>query len=131
MSAVGSGLQPTSRTVKGPSRGSRPKRRGMERGKVMATYVSLIHLTDQGIRNIKDTTKRAKAFVAAAEKAGVKVKELLWTQGTYDLVTITEAADEKAATAVLLAVGAQGNVRSETLRAFTSAEMDAILAKLP
>jgi len=97
----------------------------------VATYVSLIHLTDQGIRNIKDTTTRAKAFVAAAEKAGVKVRELFWTQGSCDLITITEAADEMAATAVLLAVGAQGNVRSETLRAFTSAEMDKILAKLP
>jgi uncharacterized protein with GYD domain len=97
----------------------------------MATYVSLIHLTDQGIRNIKDTTKRAKQFIAAAEKAGVKVRELFWTQGSCDLITITEAADEMAATAVLLAVGAQGNVRSETLRAYTSAEMDKILAKLP
>jgi uncharacterized protein with GYD domain len=97
----------------------------------MATYVSLIHLTDQGIRNIKDTTKRAKAFVAAAETAGVKVRELFWTQGSCDLITITEAANEMAATAVLLAVGAQGNVRSETLRASTSAEMDEILAKLP
>jgi uncharacterized protein with GYD domain len=97
----------------------------------MATYVSLIHLTDQGMHNVKDTTKRAKAFVAMAEKAGVKVKELLWTQGRCDLVIVTEAADEAAATAVLLAVGAMGNVRSETLRAFTSAEMDKILAKLP
>jgi len=97
----------------------------------MAMYVSLIRLTDQGMRSIKDTTKRGKAFVAAAEKAGVKVREILWTQGRYDLVTITEAKSEEAATAVLLSVGALGNVRSETLRAFTSAEMDGILAKLP
>jgi uncharacterized protein with GYD domain len=97
----------------------------------MPTYVSLIHLTDQGIRNVKDTTKRAKAFVAMAEKAGVKVREMFWTQGSLDLITIMEAADEAAVTAVLLGVGAQGNVRSETLRAFTSAEMDKILARLP
>ena len=97
----------------------------------MAMYVSLIRLTDQGMRSIKDTTKRGKAFVAAAEKAGVKVREILWTQGRYDLVTITEAKSEAAATAVLLSVGALGNVRSETLRAFTSAEMDGILAQLP
>lgn len=97
----------------------------------MATFVSLIHFTDQGIRNIKDTTKRAKGFVAAAEKAGVKVRELFWTQGSCDLISITESADEAAATALLLGLGAQGNIRSETLRAFTSAEMDKILAKLP
>jgi uncharacterized protein with GYD domain len=96
----------------------------------MPTYVSLIHLTDQGIRNVKDTTKRGKAFVAMAGKAGVKVRELLWTQGSCDLISIMEAADEAAVTAVLLSVGAQGNVRSETLRAFTSAEMDKILARL-
>jgi uncharacterized protein with GYD domain len=97
----------------------------------MPTYVSLIHFTDQGIRNVKDTTKRGKAFVAMAEKAGVKVRELLWTQGSCDLISIMDAADEAAVTAVLLGVGAQGNVRSETLRAFTSAEMDKILARLP
>lgn len=97
----------------------------------MATYVSLIRFTDQGIRNVKETTKRAKDFVAAAEKAGVKVRELFWTQGSCDLISITESADEAAATALLLGIGAQGYIRSETLRAFTSAEMDKILAKLP
>ncbi len=97
----------------------------------MATFVSLIRFTDQGVRNIKETTKRAKEFVAAAEKVGVKVRELFWTQGSCDLISITESADEAAATALLLGIGAQGYIRSETLRAFTSAEMDKILAKLP
>jgi uncharacterized protein with GYD domain len=97
----------------------------------MATNVSLIDFTDQGIRNIKETTKRAKDFVAAAERAGVKVRELFWTQGSCDLISITESADEAAATALLLGIGAQGYIRSETLSAFTSAEMEKILAKLP
>ncbi|MCJ7678855.1 MAG: GYD domain-containing protein [Anaerolineales bacterium] len=97
----------------------------------MATYVSLVHLTDQGIRNVKETTKRAKAFVEMARKAGVKVRDIYWTQGRFDLITITEAADEEAATALLLALGAMGNTRTETLRAHTAEEMDKILARIP
>ena len=96
----------------------------------MATYVSLVHFTDQGIRTIKDTTKRAKAFIEMAGKAGVKVRNIYWTQGRFDLITITEAADEDAATAVLLGLGAMGNIRTETMRAHTAEEMDKILARM-
>jgi uncharacterized protein with GYD domain len=97
----------------------------------MATYVSLVHLTDQGIRGIKDTTKRAKAFIEMARKAGVKVRDLYWTQGRCDLITITEAANEEAATALLLTLGAMGNTRTETMRAYSAEEMDKILARIP
>lgn len=97
----------------------------------MATYVSLVHFTDQGIRNIKETTKRAKMFIEMARKAGVKVRDLYWTQGRFDLVTITETPDEEAATALLLGVGAMGNIRTETMRAHSAEEMDKILAKMP
>jgi len=97
----------------------------------MATYVSLVHFTDQGIRNIKETTKRAKMFVELAQKAGVKVRDLYWTQGRFDLITITETPDEGAATALLLSVGALGNIRTETMRAHTAEEMDKILARMP
>ena len=96
----------------------------------MATYVSLVHFTDQGIRTIKETTKRAKMFVEMARKAGVKVKDLYWTQGRFDLITITEATEEEAATALLLGLGAMGNIRTETLRAHTAEEMDKILARI-
>jgi len=97
----------------------------------MATFIMLGNFTDQGVRNVKETTKRAEAFKAMAQKAGVTVKELYYTLGQYDLVSIVEASDEQTATAVLLSVGALGNVRSQTLRAFPSAEMDKILAKMP
>jgi uncharacterized protein with GYD domain len=97
----------------------------------MPTYVSLLHFTDQGIRNIKETTKRAKMFIEMARKAGVKVRDLYWTQGRYDLITITETPDEEAATALLLSVGAMGNIRTETMRAHSAEEMDKILARMP
>jgi len=96
----------------------------------MATFITLGNFTDQGIRNIKDTVKRAEAFRAAAEKIGVKVKELYYTLGQYDLVTIVEAPDEQTATALLLSVGALGNIRSQTLRAFPQEEMGKIIAKV-
>ncbi|MGD0188282.1 MAG: GYD domain-containing protein [Roseiarcus sp.] len=96
----------------------------------MPSYVTLSKFTDQGIRDIKDTTKRAEAFKKAATNAGLAVKEILWTQGQYDLVTIIEAPNEVAAAALGLSVAKLGNIRSETLRAFTAAEMERILDKL-
>jgi uncharacterized protein with GYD domain len=97
----------------------------------MATYIALCNFTDQGIRNIKETTHRAEMVEAAGRKAGVTVKSILWTLGSYDLVAQFEAADEAAITAFGLAIGMQGNVRTQTMRAFTRDEMNAILAKLP
>jgi uncharacterized protein with GYD domain len=97
----------------------------------MATFIMLGNFTDQGIRNVKQTTKRAEAFKAMAQKAGVTVKELYYTLGQYDLVSIVDAPDEQTATAVLLSAGALGNIRSQTLRAFSITEMDKVLAKMP
>ncbi|HXR56523.1 MAG TPA: GYD domain-containing protein [Casimicrobiaceae bacterium] len=96
----------------------------------MATYIVLSKFTDQGIRTVKDTTKRAEKLKTAVKKMGVTMTDIRWTIGRYDLVVTFDAPDDAAMTAVCLAIGAQGNVRSETLRAFTSAEMDAILAKV-
>jgi uncharacterized protein with GYD domain len=96
----------------------------------MATFIMLGNFTDQGIRNVKDTTKRADAFKAMAQKAGGTVKELYYTMGQYDIVAILEAADEQTATALLLSTGLLGNVRSQTLRAFTKEEMSKVIAKM-
>ena len=97
----------------------------------MLTYIVLGSFTDQGLRTIKDTTKRADAAKEMAARFGVKMREIYWTQGQYDLVTICEADDEAAISAFGLAIGAAGNVRFQTLRAFTKDEMNGILAKLP
>ena len=96
----------------------------------MPTYITLSNFTHQGIQNIKDTTKRADAFKTAAEKAGCTVKEIYWTQGQYDAITILEAPDDASATAVLMSLGKLGNVRTQTLRAFTAAELAPILDKV-
>jgi uncharacterized protein with GYD domain len=96
----------------------------------MPTYVTLSNFTDQGLRNIKDTVKRSEAFRKAAKESGVTIKDILWTQGQYDLITIMEVADEGAANALALNIAKMGNVRGQTLRAFTAAEMEKTLEKV-
>ena len=96
----------------------------------MATYVVLANFTDQGVRSAKDSPKRAEAFRKMAETFGVTVKELFWTQGRYDIVTILDAPDEFSATALNLNLSALGNVRTESLRAFSAAEMTTIVGKM-
>jgi len=96
----------------------------------MATFIVLGNFTEQGIRNIKESPKRSEAFKAMAAKAGVKVKEIYWTLGHYDIVTVTEAPDVATATALGLAIASQGNVRTETLTAFSAEEFGKILGKM-
>jgi uncharacterized protein with GYD domain len=96
----------------------------------MATYIMLASFTDQGIRNVKDTTKRADAFKELAKGSGATVKDMYWTLGQYDIVAIADAPDDTVMTALGLALGKSGNVRTQTLRAFSQADMDAILAKV-
>lgn len=97
----------------------------------MATFISLLEFTDQGIRNVKETAKRAEAFKAMAKKGGVTVKEIYWTMGAYDVVLIVDAPDDETATAVIMSLGALGNVRTQTLRAFSAEEMNRIITKMP
>jgi uncharacterized protein with GYD domain len=95
----------------------------------MPTYVSLIHWTDQGIKNYKDTTTRAADFSKLVESSGGRVRELLWTVGEYDLVTVVDFPDDETSTAALLQVGSLGSIRSNTLRAFNAEEMGAIIRR--
>jgi uncharacterized protein with GYD domain len=93
-------------------------------------YVSLIQFTDQGIRNIKDTTKRYKAAMAEAEKMGMQIVQPLWTMGAYDVVVLLEAPDDETMSAFTLKIGSMGSVKTHTMRAFTTDEMEKILAKI-
>ncbi|MEW9584698.1 GYD domain-containing protein [Paraburkholderia sp. DGU8] len=97
----------------------------------MATYISLWNFTDQGIRTVKDTTKRADIVKETAQKAGVTVKDIYWTLGAYDGVSLFEAPNDEAIAALGLAVGALGSVRTQIMRAFSLDEMNGVLGKLP
>ena len=97
----------------------------------MATFITTLHFTEQGIKAVRDTCDRAAAFKAAAEKLGVKVTGIYWTRGACDGVIVCEAPDEETLTAALLHLGSLGNIRTQTARAFDAAEMQQILGRLP
>ena len=97
----------------------------------MATFITTMQFTEQGIKAVRDTCNRAAAFKAAAEKMGVKVTGIYWTLGAFDGVLVCEAPDEETATAALLHIGSLGNVRTQTARAYDAAEMQKILGRLP
>lgn len=96
----------------------------------MQTYIALARFTDQGMRNVKDTVKRADAAREMASKFGVKMDDIWWTLGDYDIVVRCTAKDEASVTAFSLALASGGNVRFQTLRAMTRDEMTAVLGKL-
>ena len=98
---------------------------------MMATFITTLHFTEQGLKAVRDTCERAAAFKAAAEQLGVKVTGQYWTLGAFDGVIVCEAPDEATATAALLHLGALGNLRTQTARAFDTAEMQKILGLLP
>jgi uncharacterized protein with GYD domain len=95
----------------------------------MPTFITLTKFTDQGIKNVKDSPERLQAFKAAAEKLGLKVKDVWYTVGAYDLVVISEGTGE-ALTASLLKTAMAGNVRSETMSGFSPDEFKKILANI-
>jgi uncharacterized protein with GYD domain len=93
----------------------------------MATFITTIRFTQQGMANIQDTCRRATAVKAAARKLGAKITDIYWTMGRYDGLLIFEAPDEETATTLMLQLGTKGNVHTQTSRAFTMAEMEKIL----
>ena len=96
----------------------------------MGTYIALSSFTDQGIRSVKDTTKRAAAVQEVAKKFGANMNQIYWTLGKYDLVTVIDAPNDESATAFALSIAGAGNVRMQTLRAFNKDEMNGILGKM-
>lgn len=97
----------------------------------MAKYVVLINWTDQGVRNAKDTVQRARAARQAFEGMGVRMVDISWTLGQYDVIVTLEAADDETVARAGLALALKGNLHSTTLRAFTETEMENILKGLP
>ncbi len=95
----------------------------------MATYISLMNFTEQGIKDYRDTVNRAEMATKAVEQLGGTVKETYWTVGPYDLVAVGEFPDDETGMAYLLQLGGLGNLRTTTLRAFNKDEMRGILDK--
>ena len=97
----------------------------------MATYITSLHFTEQGVKAVRDTCGRASSFKATAKKMGAKVIAQYWTLGQFDGMLIYEAPDDETATALMLHLGSLDNVHTTTMRAFVASEMEAVMAKLP
>ena len=97
----------------------------------MPTYISLVRFTDKGIQAVKETTQRVTDWAAKVKSMGVSVKDMYWTLGRYDQVCVFEAPNDETAASVLLAADMLGNIRTQTMRAFTRSEMKTILDKTP
>jgi uncharacterized protein with GYD domain len=97
----------------------------------MATYITLLRYTQQGITTIKDSPKRVDAARKAYQALGAELKAVYLVMGRYDLVALVEAPDDTTAAKAALALGSKGNVSSETLRAFSEDEFRSIVAGLP
>ena len=97
----------------------------------MATFITTIKFTDQGEKNIQETTKRATSFKAVAKKMGVKVTAQYWMLGQFDGLLIYEAPDDETAAALMMHLGSLDNVHTATMRAFVASEIEAVIAKLP
>lgn len=96
----------------------------------MPTYIVLGNYTDQGIRAVRDSLKREEAFRKQCEKVGAQVKDVYRTMGRYDMVATIEAPDDISVSSLLYAAGALGNIRTETMRAFSRQETEQAFTKL-
>jgi uncharacterized protein with GYD domain len=100
------------------------------RSPAMPTYIVLGNFTDQGIRSVRDSLKREDAFRKQCEKVGARIREAYRTMGGYDLAAVVDAPDDVTITSLLYSAGALGNIRTETLRAFTRHETEQAIEKM-
>lgn len=95
----------------------------------MQTYIALVDFTAQGVENLNKSPERADAFVKWAKSRNVVVNGVYWTTGGHDGMLIVEAPDEVTATSAFLKLASDGNVRTQTLRAFNRQEFESCLPK--
>ncbi len=96
----------------------------------MPIYVRLVNFTERGLHEMKDTVKRSEAFKELAKKHGVTVREIIWTDGEYDMVTIIDAPDDTSQSELALSEAKLGHKRVQTLRGYTATEMESMLEKI-
>jgi uncharacterized protein with GYD domain len=96
----------------------------------MPTYINLVNWTDQGIKNVKEAPQRIDTFKKAVEAAGGKLNGFYVTMGKYDIVTIIDAPSDEACANIIISTGSKGNIRTETMKAFTEQQFRNILTKV-
>jgi uncharacterized protein with GYD domain len=97
---------------------------------IMMTFVTLFKWTAQGAKTAKDSVERADKARQQTETMGGRMSTILWTQGRYDLIAISEWPDQDTYTAFMLALAAQGNLQTETMQAFSAEDMTRVFKKM-
>jgi uncharacterized protein with GYD domain len=97
----------------------------------MPTFIAMLSWTDQGIRTVKDSPKRVQAAKEAAKKLGIEIKQIFLTTGEFDMLAIMEAPDGDRIAKLAMMSGAQGNIRTRTVRAWPESEMVKLISELP
>lgn len=97
----------------------------------MPTWISLVSLTDQGIKNIKQAPERLEEAIAGIEAVGGELIDIYMVMGKYDYVVIVKGPSDEAAMTYLMGLGAAGNLRTTTLKAFTREEFEGMVSQLP
>jgi len=95
----------------------------------MATFIALIDWTEQGVKGFRESVDRYEAARDRFEQMGVRLTQVYWTLGGHDMVAVAEADDDETMAAATLTLGAQGNLRTTTMRAFSADEMRTVIAK--
>ena len=96
----------------------------------MTHYVILANFTEKGIQGVKETGKRAQGFRELAKSMRVTIKDIFWTFGPYDVVLTMEGPDDETVAALMMKVGAMGNLKSQTLRAFPESQIESLVSKI-
>lgn len=97
----------------------------------MPTYITLFNLTEKGIKDIKNAPGRIEEALKGFEKIGGKLIGFYAVMGEYDYISVGEAPNDEVASAFMLTIGAQGNIRSKTFKAFTTEEFARIVGNIP
>ena len=97
----------------------------------MPLFIVTINWTEQGIRSVKDAPKRSQAAKELAKKIGVEIKQIYLTSGDSDLLAIIEAPNGDSVAKLAMTLGAQGNIRTRTVRAWTEPEFMKLISELP
>jgi uncharacterized protein with GYD domain len=98
---------------------------------VMPTYISLVKMTDQGAKTVKELPQRVELGRENMKKLGIELKSWFMTTGQYDVVVTVEAPNDEAVAAFALSLVSQGNAKTETMRAFSMEELKGLIQKMP
>ena len=90
----------------------------------MATYLMLVLLTGQGVKNSPGRIDTARDVL---REMGAELKQVFLLMGHYDMVLVVEAPNYETMAKAALTMDSLGSMRTETMRAFSEDEYRKII----